>query len=167
MPAARSAFSRPQRGRLRRKSDPLQPDRLRAPCLAYGEARQDLPDPRRGLLLPPRPSPDVDARPHRSEEGRVDHRDALPDGARRRRIRVVRRGVHLLHGGAPDRDVPNSRLPVRRRARVHEQAAVRAEARSRHAAAAIRARSAAHKIAATSGWTQPTCGRSSSSPPTP
>ena len=35
----------------------------------------------------------------------VDHGDALSDGARRRRLWLVRRGVDLLHGRAADRDL--------------------------------------------------------------
>ena len=36
----------------------------------------------------------------------ADHRDALPHGARRRRLRLLRRRVDLLHGRASDRHVP-------------------------------------------------------------
>ena len=67
------------------------------------------------------------------DEGRRDHRDALPDGARRRRVRLVRRRVDVLHGRAPDRHVRGARVPVRRRPRLHEQAALRTQARARHA----------------------------------
>ena len=40
---------------------------------------QDLPDPRRGLLLPPRPPPGADEDPHRRQEGRHAHRHAPAD----------------------------------------------------------------------------------------
>ena len=99
-----------QRRRLRRQVRSVQPrDRRRAPLARHRPARQDLPDARGGLLLPPRPPPDADEGPDRSEAGRRDHGDALPDGAGRRRLRLLRRRLHVLHGRAPDRDLPGAR----------------------------------------------------------
>ena len=72
-------------------------------------------------------------------QGRRHHRDALQDVARRRRVRLLRRGLDVLHGRAQDRDVQDPRLQVRGRARLHQQAAVRPQARPRHAPAALRA----------------------------
>ena len=60
-------------------------------------------------------------------------------------VRLVRRRQHVLHRRAADRDVSDSALPVSRLPRVHEQAAVRAEARPRHAAEPLRPGSAARQ----------------------
>ena len=62
-------------------------------------------------------------------------RSALDGGG----LRQLRRGQPLLHGRAADRDLPDPALQVRGRARLHQQAALRAQARPRHAAAALRA----------------------------
>ena len=157
----------PQRRRLRRQVRSLQPrDRRRAPVARHRPAREDLPDPRGGLLLPPRPPPDAHAGEDRREEGRRDHGDALPDGARRRRLRLLRRRVDVLHGRAADRDLPGAGVPLRRRARLHQQAAVRPQARPRHAAAALRARGrSSTRSPATSASTRPRCAGSTSHPP--
>ncbi len=130
-----------QRRRLRREVGPVQSrDRRGAPLARDGPARQDLPDARGGLLLSPRPASDAHAREDRGEEGRRDHGAPLPDDPRRRRLRLVRRRFDVLHGRAADGDVPGADVPLRRRARLHEQAPVRPQARPRHAAAALRAR---------------------------
>ena len=131
----------PQRRRLRRQERPLQPrDRGLQALDEDGPAGEDHAHPRGGLLLPPRPPPGEDVGEDRPQEGRLDHRHALPLRARRRRLRQLRRGQPLLHGRAADRDLPGPALQVRGRARLHQQAALRAQARARHAAAALRAR---------------------------
>ena len=64
--------------------------------------------------------------------------DALADAARRRRVRLVRRREHVLHRRAADRDLSRPALHFRGLPRVHQQAAVRPEARPRHAAEPVR-----------------------------
>ncbi len=93
---------------------------------------------RGGLLRPPRPASGADVDQDRLHEGRRHHRHALPLLARRRRLRLLRRGLHLLYRRAQDGHLQDPGLQVRGRARVHQQAAVRAQARPRHAAAALR-----------------------------
>src|ERR671924_1757226 len=68
------------------------------------------------------------------------HRGRHPHLARRWRLRLVRRGLHVLHRGHQSGDLQDARVQVRGRARVHQQTAVRPQARPRHAAAALRAR---------------------------
>ena len=51
--------------------------------------------------------------PHRRHEGRQDHRHAPADAARRRRLRLLRRGEHLLHRRAADGDLRAAALPLR------------------------------------------------------
>ena len=65
--------------------------------------------------------------------------ESLP---RRRRLRLLRRGLALLHRRAADRHLRRAHLPVPRRAGLHQQAARRPEARARHHAAALRGRGA-------------------------
>ncbi len=62
--------------------------------------------------------------------------------ARRRRVRLLRRRVDLLHGRAPDGHLPDRAVQVRGVPGLHEQAALRPEARPRHAPAPVRARGA-------------------------
>ena len=69
---------------------------------------------------------------------RQDHRAGPADAARRRRLRIVRRGEHLLYRRAADRDLPDPALSLPRLPRLHQQAAVRTQARPRHAAEPIR-----------------------------
>ena len=64
---------------------------------------------------------------------------------RRRRLRQLRRRQHLLHRRAADGHLRAAALQVRGGARLHQQAAVRPEARPRHAAAALRPGSAARQ----------------------
>ncbi len=63
-------------------------------------------------------------------------RSALDGGG----LRKLWSGEPLLHGRAPDRDLRDSALPLRRRPRLHQQAALRPQARPRHPAAPLRAR---------------------------
>ena len=121
------------------KLDPVRPRDRGVQALpahrAAGEVRAHA---RGGLLRPPRPAPGADVDQDRLPEGRRHHRHALPLLARRRRVRLLRRGVDVLYRRAPDCDVQDPRVQVRGRPRVHEQAAVRAQARPRHAAATLR-----------------------------
>ncbi len=59
--------------------------------------------PRGGLLHPPRPASGAHVDQDRLHAGRRHHRLPLPHLARRRRLRLLRRGLDLLHGRAPDR----------------------------------------------------------------
>ena len=85
-PAKIRVIATPNGGGFGGKSDPFNHEIVVAHLSRVtGPARQDLPDARGGLLLPPRPAPDAHEGADRREEGRRDHGDALPDGARRRR----------------------------------------------------------------------------------
>jgi len=95
--------------------------------------------------VPSRPSSYVDVGSDGCEARRVDHRHAFPVAARRRRVWVLRRGEHVLHGRTPDRHVSRAALSLPGRAGVHEQSTVRAEARSRHAAATFCRRSSSRQ----------------------
>ena len=79
-----------------------------------------------------------------TKDGKLD-RDAPADAGRRRRLRVVRRREHLLHRRAADGDLRAAALPLRGVPRLHQQAAVRPQARPRHAAAALRPGGAARQ----------------------
>src|SRR5439155_24762972 len=65
------------------------------------------------LFRSSRPSSYVDVGSDGCEARRVDHRHAFPVAARRRRVWVLRRGEHVLHGRTPDRHV--SRAAVEQR----------------------------------------------------
>ena len=68
------------------------------------------------FYMPPGPASGADVGAVGRAEGRRDHGPALPDLARRRRVRLLRRRVDLLHGRAPDGDLPDRALQVRGRA---------------------------------------------------
>ncbi len=77
-----------------------------------------------------------------TSDGRLDGgRRAHPH--RRRRLQLVRPRDHLLLGSAPDRPLRLPGLPLRLHARLHQQAALRPQARARLGAAALRLRGAA------------------------
>ena len=63
------------------------------------------------------------------------HVKTLLDGGA---VRLVRRRQHVLHRRAADGDVPHPDVSLRRLPRLHQQAAVRPEARPRHAAEPLR-----------------------------
>ena len=128
-----------ERRRLRRQERSLQSrDRGREGGAAARSTGEDLPDAGRGVLLPPRTASGPDAVHDRRETRRHDHRRSSEDAARRRRLRIVRRRQHVLHGRAADRDLPRAGVSLSGLPGVHEQAAVRAEARARHAAEPLR-----------------------------
>ena len=135
-----------QRRRLRRQERSVQPrDRRRPRGAPARSAGEDLPDPRRGVPLPSRAAPGADALPHRRQQRRQHPGHAPADAARRRRLRLLRRGQHLLHRRAADRDLPDPDLPLRGLPGLHQQAAVRPQARPRHAAEPLRPGSAARQ----------------------
>ena len=146
-PAHVRVIACPNGGGFGGKSDPFSHELVVCKLsMKTGPAGEDHSQPRRSLLLPPRPPPGEDVGEDRPQEGRLDHRDALPLRARRRRVRQLRRGQPLLHGRAADRDLQGPALPLRRRARLHQQAALRPQARARHAAAAVRPRGAHRQV---------------------
>ena len=120
------------------KSDPLQPrDRGGQAEPGHRTTGQDRAHSRGSVLLPPRPPPGADEDPHRRHEGRRHHRHGLRVLSRRRGVRLLRRGVALLHRRTADRHLRRADLPLPRRARLHQQAARRPEARAWHDAAAL------------------------------
>ena len=131
---------RPGRRRLRRQARSLRPrDRRLQALAAHRPPGEDRLHPRGGLLRPPRPASGAHVDQDRLHEGRRHHRLPPPHLARRRRLRLLRRGLDLLHGRDQPGDVQDAGLQVRGRARLHQQAAVRPQARPRHAAAPLRA----------------------------
>ena len=135
-----------QRRRLRRQERSVQPRNRRRPRRADPRSPgEDLPDPRGGVPLPSRPASRADALPHRRDRRRQDHRPAPADAARRRRLRLLRRGQHLLHRRAADGHLPDPEVPLPGLPRLHQQAAVRAQARPRHAAEPLRPGGAARQ----------------------
>ena len=109
-------------------------------------AGEDLPRRARRSSTPPRPPSGADEDPDRRDEGRQAHRRCTcrrcSTAAATARYGV---GEHVLHRRAADGDLPGAALQVRGVPRVHQQAAVRPEARARHAAAALRPGSAARQ----------------------
>ena len=131
----------PQWRRVRRQERPVQPrDGRRKAFDENAAAGESYADARGGLLLPSRPASREDVGEDRYQERRLDHRHALPFVSRRRRLWQLRCGESLLHGCASDRYLQNSTLQVRRLACVHQQAALRPQARPRYGAAALRDR---------------------------
>ena len=128
-----------QRRRLWRQERPVQSrgrgGQGRADPRPAGEDRADA---RRGLLLSPRAASGDHEVPDRREERRHAHGRAPADDSRRRRVRIVRGREHVLHRRVADGDLPRAALPVPGLPRVHEQGAVRSEARTRHAAKPVR-----------------------------
>ena len=108
-------------------------------------AGEGVPQSRGSVLHAPRPPSGADEVPHRRDQGRQAHRHAPADAGRRRRLRQLRGGEHVLYRRAADRDLRSAALQVRGGARVHQQAAVRSQARPWHAAAALRPGSAARQ----------------------
>ena len=88
-----------------------------------------------------------------------DHRPAPAHRPRRRRLRQLRRGLHLLHRRAADGDLQAAGLRVPGGALLHQQAPLRPQARPRHAAAALRLRGPSRQDRRSSwGSIRPTCG---------
>ena len=101
-PAHIRVIAHAQRRRLRRQVRPVQP-RVRGRQGGDGPRPpgQDLPHPRGGLLLPPRPPSGADEVPHRREEGRqASTGDAPADAARRRRLRLATASASTFYTGA-------------------------------------------------------------------
>ena len=129
------------RRRLRRQARPVRPRDRRLQALpAHRPAGQDRLHARGGLLHPPRAPPGADVAQDRLHEGRRHHGQPHPDLARRRGLRLLRRGLDVLHRRDQPGDVQDAGLQVRGRPRLHQQAAVWPQAWSRHPAAALRAR---------------------------
>ena len=150
----------PERRRLRREVRPLQPRDGRLPAgPAHRAAGEDHADPRGGLLHSPRPPPGADVDQVGRPPGRADRGDPVPLVPGRRRLRLVRGRLDVLHGRAADRDLQGPPLQVRGRARLHEQAAVRPQAGPRDAPAAVRPRGATWtRSPSSSASTRPRCG---------
>ena len=109
MPAAHiRVVATPNGGGFGGKSDPFNHEIVVAARGADPRpAGQDLPHPRGGVPLSSRPASGADALPHRRHQRRHDHRHAPADAARRRRLRLLRRGQHVLHRRAADGDLPD------------------------------------------------------------
>ena len=102
-------------------------------------AREDCPHPGRGLLRPPRPASGADVAQDRVHAAGRYHRLSHQDLARRRGLRLLRGGLDVLHRRHQSRHLQDARLQVRGGARLHQQAPLRAQARPRDPAAALRA----------------------------
>ena len=130
--------------RLRRQTRPLRPrDRGVPPLAAHRPPGEDRVHAGGSVLHPSRPPPGADVDQDGLHEGGGHHRLPSEDVARRRRLRLLRRGLDVLHRRHQSGDLQDAGLQVRGRADLHQQAAVRTQARSRHTTAALRARGAA------------------------
>ncbi len=111
LPASRiRVIAAPRRRRLRRQERPLLArDRRGQAGHRHRPPGEDHAHARGGVLRAPRPPPGADGGQVRLHGGRPDHRALLPQHPRRRRLRELRRGDHLLHGRAPDDDLPRFR----------------------------------------------------------
>ena len=126
---------------LRRQARSVRPrDRGLQAVPAHRPAGEDRAHPRGSLLRPPRPASGADVAQDRLHPRRRHHGLPHQDLARRRRLRLLRGGLDVLHGRDQSRHLQDAGLQVRGRARLHQQAALRPQARPRHAAAALRAR---------------------------
>jgi len=92
------------------------------------------------LTRAPRPPPGADEGQDWVHTRRSDYRPAISELPRWWRLRQLRRREHVLHGCPAGYDVRHPPIPLRRRAPLHQQAALRSEAWPRHAAAAVCAR---------------------------
>ena len=136
----------PNGGGFGGKSDPFNHEIVVAKAaLLLDRPGENLPDARRGVSIATAATSGADEIQNWSEEGRHDHRNAFADADRWRRIRLVRGGKHVLYRRVANNDVSHSALQVSGMPHVHEQAAVRAEARARYGAAALRTGSAARQ----------------------
>ena len=142
-PRAHPRDRAPERRRLRRQERPLQPRDRRRASSSHDDrpAGEDHAHPRGGLLLPPRPPPGAHVDQDRLHEGRRDHRPCT-SGPCSTAAPTARYGVAstFYTGALQTVTYKIARLQVRGRARLHQQAALRPQARPRHAAAALRAR---------------------------
>ncbi len=128
----------PNGGGFGGKSDPFNHEVVVSQTLNdYRPSGEVHADPRRSLLLSSWPPSGPDACQDRCEERRRDHRDAFQVVSRWRRVRQLWRSQHVLHRRFANGDLRGAALQIRRRACIHQQAAVWAEARARHAAAAL------------------------------
>jgi hypothetical protein len=124
---------------LRRQERALRPRVLRGQAGDEdGAAGQAAVHPRGGVLRPPRSPPDEDEVPHGLHAGRQDQGGRREDDPRRRGLLELRPGDDVLLGAAFVRAVCVRDLSLRQHARVHQQAGVRAQARARLGAAALR-----------------------------
>ena len=140
------------RRRLRRQARPVRPRDRRLQALpAHRPAGEDRLHARGGLLHPPRAPPGADVAQDRLHEGRRHHGQPHPDLARRRGLRLLRRGLDVLHRRDQPGDVQDAGLQVRGCPRLHQQAAVWPQAWSWHPAAALRARMPARQGGRTAG----------------
>ena len=141
-PAHIRVIACPNGGGFGGKSDPFSHEIVVVQALDEdGPAGEDHAHARGGLLLPPRPPPREDVGQDRPQEGR----HASPPCTSAPRSTAAAYGSYgvasLYYTGALQTvTYTDPALQVRGRARLHQQAALRAQARPRHAAAALRAR---------------------------
>ncbi len=131
------------RRRVRRQDGPFRArDHRREAGHDHGPAREMHADARGSLLRTARPAPGSDVGADGRDQRRPDHGHAFQERARRRGLWLIRRRVHFLYGRSPDGHLRHPGLSIRRLPGLHEQAAVRAEARPRHPPTTIRDRAA-------------------------
>ena len=148
MPAAHiRVVATPNGGGFGGKSDPFNHEIVVATRRAAARsAGEDLPHPRGGVLLPSRAASGADALPHRRQPRRHAspgmHLQTLLDGGAYGSYGVA----STFYTGALQTvtyQIPT--LPLRRLPRLHQQAAVRPQARPRHAAEPLRPGGAARQ----------------------
>ena len=139
-----ASWPRPTAAASAARADPFNHEIVAAKAaLVTGPAGQDRADPRGGLLLPPRPPPGADEASNRRSKNRTGFKIAgqelqtLLDGGAYGSYGVA---STFYTGALQTVTYQIAALPLPRLPRLHQQAALRAQARPRHAPAALRAR---------------------------
>ena len=143
-PAARAGADPPRRGRrcVRRPRGPLDADPRRAARAAHEAAGEDRLQPRGVLLRPRPPAPGADLVRAPGDARRRARQRPDADPARRRRLRLQLDGRDLERGLLRDRPLQGRERADRVDLRLHEQPALRRDARLRRRPDVLRGRGA-------------------------
>ena len=143
-PAGRegAAHARRRRRRVRRPRGPVDAGPRVHARAAHRQAGEDDVRPRGVVLRPRPPPPGVDALRARRRRATATSSTSRPDPARRRRLRVEQHGGVQQRGVLRGRAVRGAERADRLLRRLHQQPAVRRDARLRRRADLLRARGA-------------------------
>ena len=133
---------RRRRRRFRRPGGPLDADPRRAARAAHEAAREDRLQPRGVVLRPRSPASGADLVRAPGDDGRRARERADADPARRRRLRLQLDRGHLERCVLRDRAVQGGERAARVDVRLHEQPALRRDARLRRRPDVLRRRGA-------------------------
>src|SRR6266481_5740609 len=135
-----------ERRRLRREKRPVQSRNRCSKSRSHTRPpRKNMPDARGSFLLSPRPPSGLDEIQNRCQEGRHDYWNAPPDADRWWRLWLVRSRQRVLRRRVANHHVPYSTLSLPRLPYLHQQTALRAQARTWHSATALRSGSPARQ----------------------